>query len=271
MVMLHCFVNTCAGGVSSVYQIYFRLHSRFELWRKAIKSGVRKFDVSPEQPERAFLLYGGKPVEVARMPIDLLPVRYQVRKNKSGIIDYFHKVKTSPDTQKLVVITKLILSNMDSHTTGFHKFFKILYFAERDHVAQYGRTITGDQFVAMKDGPVPSVLYDLFKILKGNSIFNSAVDLSNDFRVDNEHYITMIKPDFDIDILAESEVECIVNAVQENKDLSFSILWERSHDLAWESAGKDDEMSIFDIARAGGANDELLKYMVLLSENQNLE
>ena len=47
--------------------------------------------------------------------------------------------------------------------TDLLKIFKILYFAERNHLAKYGRLILNDDYVAMKNGPVPSKLYDLFK------------------------------------------------------------------------------------------------------------
>jgi uncharacterized phage-associated protein len=44
----------------------------------------------------------------------------------------------------------------------FHKIFKILYFSDIEHLVKYGRTITGDVYIRMLDGPVPSALYDIF-------------------------------------------------------------------------------------------------------------
>ena len=43
----------------------------------------------------------------------------------------------------------------------FHKIFKVLYFADREHLTKYGRPITGDTYVAMEYGPVPSMIYDI--------------------------------------------------------------------------------------------------------------
>ena len=43
----------------------------------------------------------------------------------------------------------------------FHKIFKLLYFSDREHLNVYGRTITGDTYIAMADGPVPSNVYDI--------------------------------------------------------------------------------------------------------------
>ena len=38
-----------------------------------------------------------------------------------------------------------------------------MFLAEKYHLVRYGRPITGDRYDAMKDGPVPSFTYDLFK------------------------------------------------------------------------------------------------------------
>lgn len=43
----------------------------------------------------------------------------------------------------------------------FHKIFKVLYFADRTHLIKYGRPITGDTYIAMEYGPVPSMIYDM--------------------------------------------------------------------------------------------------------------
>ncbi|MEQ1715723.1 MAG: Panacea domain-containing protein, partial [Hyphomicrobium sp.] len=40
---------------------------------------------------------------------------------------------------------------------------KILFFADREHLLDYGRPITGDRYVAMEHGPVPSAIRDILK------------------------------------------------------------------------------------------------------------
>jgi uncharacterized phage-associated protein len=53
----------------------------------------------------------------------------------------------------------------------FNKIFKILYFSDRELFADYGRTISGDHYIAMSSGPVPSNLYDIFKSVRGDGFF----------------------------------------------------------------------------------------------------
>ena len=44
-----------------------------------------------------------------------------------------------------------------------HKVSKILYHADKAHLENYGRMITGDKYVKMPHGPVPSWIYDVIK------------------------------------------------------------------------------------------------------------
>ena len=113
-----------------------------------------------------------------------------------------------------------------------HKLFKILWFADLLHLKQYGRSVTGDTYIAMNYGPVPSALYDM---IKGNC--------SPELRVFTQYD----KGFFDIskkcntDYLSESDVETLQKAFDENAKLSFDRLVQKSHASAWNSAWKEGE------------------------------
>ena len=68
---------------------------------------------------------------------------------------------------------------------GYMHLFKILYFANREHYAKYGRSIINDTFCALPKGPVPSFLYDAVKPNVSKSgdlkiIFDSLSEKSHD-------------------------------------------------------------------------------------------
>jgi uncharacterized phage-associated protein len=153
--------------------------------------------------------------------------------------------------------------------SDFHKIFKILYFADQKQLVEFGMPITGDWYVAMQNGPVPSKTYDILKLLRGDeSVLGSfKLDCSDCFEVENNKEL-IAKKKFDISELAESNIEFLLESIEENKDLTFDELTEKSHGKAWEKAD-NNEMSFIDIAIDCQAHEEILKYINLNLENQS--
>lgn len=155
-------------------------------------------------------------------------------------------------------------------TSDFHKMFKILYFADQKHLAKYGRPITGDNYVAMKNGPVPSNIYDILKSIRAETIFSEyAKQFLPFFDVRFNHFVSA-KQEPNLEILSETDIEILDEAINENKNLTFSQLTEKSHDFAYNQAIKDDYIPLLEIAKGGGANEAMLKYIQLNIENQRV-
>lgn len=176
------------------------------------------------------------------------------------------------DQEKAIESIKVVLSNLDGEC-GFHKLFKILYFAEQKHLAKYGRPIFSDTYVAMKDGPVPSSIYDILKIVKGESRYSMPEFVeffSKYFSIKDQHYVHIEDRSIDLDIFSESELECLTGSINENRFLGYQTLSDKSHDLAWQNAERNQKISALDMAKAGGANEELLKFIIINIENENL-
>ncbi len=149
-----------------------------------------------------------------------------------------------------------------------HRISKILYFADRKHLARFGRPILGDHFVAMKDGPVPSKTYDLMKAIKGESPFCSADKFSDSFGV--KGFMVHPKKAPDMDEFSESDIECINESLQENQDLNFGQLRDKSHDWAYERASENNRISFIAMAKAEGADADMASYIETVAENQLL-
>lgn len=142
---------------------------------------------------------------------------------------------------------------------GFHKIFKILYFADREHLATWGRPITGDYFVAMKDGPVPSAIYDIFKSIRGDNFFVPKDTYTQYFEVFS-HWVTP-KQEPDLDVLSETNLDSINKSIEENVHLTFNELVRKSHGRAWETAIKNQKISYKRMAQEAGANSEMIAYI----------
>lgn len=139
--------------------------------------------------------------------------------------------------------------------SDIHKLFKILYFAEQKHLVRFGATISQDHYHAMKNGPVPSIAYDIYKSVK-----EGGVSYARYFSAIDRFSIEALEAP-DMDFLSESEMRCIDESVRENKGLSFNALTEKSHDEAWNQTAQDREISPVAIARAGGADSHMVKYI----------
>ncbi|MBL7712355.1 MAG: SocA family protein [Chitinophagaceae bacterium] len=143
-----------------------------------------------------------------------------------------------------------------------YSLLKILYFAEQKHLAKYGRPISGDYIVAMKHGPVPSNSYNLVKPQYANPNFT-----------EDEENIIKINGKPDLDALSESDIECLIESINENRNYGFWRLRAKSHDNAYnntvETKGLDATIPFIDIAISGGAQPSMVEYIKHNLELQN--
>lgn len=136
----------------------------------------------------------------------------------------------------------------------FHKIFKVIYFADRQHLADWGRPITGDTYIAMDAGPVPSRLYDMLKIVRGDSYVTDTEGLGKYFQVENWMYVRPLV-DADLNKLSANEQEALSNAIEKYASLSYDEIKEKSHDVAWRSTARDFAINWDSIAREAGLDE----------------
>lgn len=144
-------------------------------------------------------------------------------------------------------------------TVDMHKVFKTLYFADQKHLSKYGRTITGDVYIAMNYGPVPSKTDDIFKAVRGDSYF-PAGELGKYFHFVNRYFIKNDKEP-DMDCLSRSDMMCLDASIERCKGKNFGELTEMSHGLAWQNTAKDRPMSFSDILREEGDTEGYINYI----------
>lgn len=124
-----------------------------------------------------------------------------------------------------------------------HSVFKVLYDAEKRHLAEYLQPIVGDRYVAMDFGPVPSHLYDLLKHLRDpSSVLGVDPDLAEVGRrhlaVKDRRQIEVLAL-CDLDALSRSAIECLDAALEQERGMTFGERTAWSHDAAWKGTPKN--------------------------------
>lgn len=142
----------------------------------------------------------------------------------------------------------------------FHKIFKILYFADRECLNQYGVPITGDTYIAMEAGPVPTKIYDMFKIVRGDSYMQDTKHLGAYFSVSNWMFISPLQK-ANVEDISPAEKAIVDAVIERYGELSYDEIKEKSHDVAWRSTARDYPISFEAIAMEAGMDKEEIPYL----------
>jgi hypothetical protein len=106
---------------------------------------------------------------------------------------------------------------------------KISFYADLFHFRKYGRPVTGDQYYAMKQGPVPSFIYDAIKRnLKSKLV--ALISKRLEFGSQEAYYRMIAKCQFDESLFSRTDIVCIDEAINKFADMPFPQLWNVVHD-----------------------------------------
>ncbi len=182
---------------------------------------------------------------------------------------------------QILKIRAAVLYILNAFPAGidYIKIFKILYYAQQQHLVLYGRTIIDDTFQARQKGPVSGF------VRKGLKLIELSKNLPEDLSLFGENiHVTMgedcqiitstEKPD--MDELSLSEIKCLDKYIDTFRNMDSEDVSEFSHkDKAWKTAfdrAQTDPqlrvMTILEIAEAGGASPNTLAY---IKENLELD
>ena len=141
------------------------------------------------------------------------------------------------DAEKAVESILYIAKRVEEPT--FHKISKILYFADQIHVVKYGSFILDDEYVAMRNGPVPSATYDILKYVRGDRSVCYAEHAKSVITV-KHRFSVHVSRDADLNEFSESDIECLDQSIRDNGKLDFNQLTRKSHDAIYNSAQEDE-------------------------------
>ena len=180
-------------------------------------------------------------------------------------------MKQTDDINKIKAVVEYILQQMGVAIDYIH-LFKVMYFAQEEHLALYGVPIMYDTFVARKHGPVATLTYKVLRVAEGKVIevtddlkaFASDLTLSQS----DGHQVVSLASDVkaDMDELSRSNIRILDKWITHCKEIKSFDLSELSHDNAWlkakrqaEKTGEDTKISLYDMAASGGASKNMLQ------------
>lgn len=172
---------------------------------------------------------------------------------------------TNFDKQKLTEMVLYILNKTKG--LDYYHVFKVIYFANIAHLAKYGFRMTTDEFCALPDGPVPSVLYncvknDMFCDKELEAMIQNCIAKGNE----DAYYMLTAKREADMDYLSDADIEEIDKSIEENAYLPYGVLREKSHGEEWHRAYYNTQqgrkvMDVVGMAKDGMASSEMLEYI----------
>lgn len=137
------------------------------------------------------------------------------------------------DLEKFINATLFFAKNVKK--LGITKLSKLLYYSDFEHYRLYGRTIIGDSYIRMENGPVPKKSYALFNqnfkystsdsLKKVMAVRPDIVSFSG--KVDRKTIVAKQKPD--LSYFSKSEKEIMERIAFIWKDSTAKVISKQSH------------------------------------------
>jgi len=181
------------------------------------------------------------------------------------------------DIQRIKAVLLYILNKMPESSRDVYHIVKAAYYAQQYHFARYASRIYVDDIKALQFGPVPSLIYNVLKVARGDSQPYKFCDdrllarLSASIECRNEWFYATDEPD--MDHLSKSNVECLDDAIKHVSKMGFGEIKNKTHGREWSRAFHNDgdhKMDDIAIAKEGGADEGILYYLAETLENEKL-
>ena len=115
-----------------------------------------------------------------------------------------------------------------------YSVMKMLYLADKDHLGRFGRTITGDMYTAMKNGPVPDRAYNLCKFVGGRRSHYDALPTAREHLVLRDNVFELLQAP-DLCQLSKSDLRALDGAAAIYAEGGWRAVRKASHDPAWKA------------------------------------
>ena len=162
-----------------------------------------------------------------------------------------------------------ILTHSNDGQRDIYSLVKTAYYAQQNHLAQYGTPLFKDCICALPFGPVPSNIYNVLKMASGDSNelnYHRSDDMhlaSDAINIKSGRYSA--KEDPNMDFLSKSDIESLNYGIEKVAKMSFNQIKEDTHGMEWNHAfnskSSSKEINLLNIAKEGDASSDALRYL----------
>lgn len=174
------------------------------------------------------------------------------------------------DIMTLKAALLYIIKKSEGKRRDVYGIVKTAFYAQQIHLSETGSPLFNDEICALPFGPVPSCMYDILKMARGDenemSFHRSdgLMDVASSIGWEDERYYAKEEPD--MDYLSKSDIQCLEQAIDRVSKMSFNDIFAETHGPEWERAFNSTKrgkkvMDLLKIAEEGGADASTLAYL----------
>jgi uncharacterized phage-associated protein len=138
-------------------------------------------------------------------------------------------IKFTANKNKIIEALAWLANQREGIT--FYYIGKILYFADKAHLQQYGRPILGDSYFAPDYGPVPSLAYDMLKFndfLDPETLNNLALAIRVEREEDGKPHV-YARRNADTNYFSATDLKCLHESFEKHIGMTVKQLYDLSH------------------------------------------
>lgn len=172
------------------------------------------------------------------------------------------------DIKTLKAVLLYIIKNSGDDRRDVYSIVKTAYYAQQLHFVKWASPIFRDKISALPFGPVPSALYNILRLSRGEEkerrfLKKEGLDvIADSIGFENESFFA--KEDPDLDCLSASDIESLDKAIEKVASMNFDKIVKDTHGAEWQRAYNHTQskvMNNLNIAREGGADDAVVEYL----------
>lgn len=176
-------------------------------------------------------------------------------------------MKEMDNILKIKAVLLYILQHSERDRHNVYSIVKTAYYAQQLHFVKWALPLYKDKIAALQFGPVPSTIYDVLKMARGDrkvlTYYGDSPLRSIADSIGFQDELFYAKEDVDCDVLSQSNIQCIDEAIEKVASMDFDAIVADTHGEEWNRVwnSKAHFMDDIMIAKEGGADESIISYL----------